>query len=231
MNHYKKFQISSLAICIAFMASCKSMNNSETKENDTRSLSTTSTSSTSANEPAAMDTKTQEQKTALGTTKEIKDDPAMPVVTDPKEILSRLHHDSEMEIKMGKLAQEKGSAKSIKEFGKALVEDHTAADKKVKDLAKKLNITLSEPSALTTAEKQKMSEHKKAGDELKTAKGIEFDQKFINAMKLDHEKAVAMLEQSNAENEDVKKLVSELLPTLRNHHRTSLLIAQQLNFK
>lgn len=216
---------------MAVLAGCdKSKDVNREKINTEVQPSETSTSVNESNKTTSSST-TQTQTTATGATKEIKDDPAVPTVTDLKEILSRIHHDNEMEIKMGKLAQEKATTESIKDFGKTLVTDHTAADKKVTALAKKLNITLTDPTATNADEKAKMAEHKKAGEELKTAKGEAFDQKFIDAMKLDHEKAVAMLEQSNADNEEVKKLVSDLLPTLRNHHRTTLLIAQQLNFK
>ena len=52
------------------------------------------------------------------------------------EVLSKLHHSNQMEVAAGKLAQEKGQSKDVKAFGKTLVTDHSAADKKVMALAK-----------------------------------------------------------------------------------------------
>src|SRR5215213_1268077 len=57
---------------------------------------------------------------------------------DPADVLSKLHHANQMEIEAGKLAQEKGSSKAVKAYGKTLVRDHSAADKKVLATAKQL---------------------------------------------------------------------------------------------
>src|SRR5689334_6150049 len=58
------------------------------------------------------------------------------------EVLSKLHHSNQMEVAAGKLAQEKAQSKDVKNFGKTLVTDHSAADKKVMALAKSEKIDL-----------------------------------------------------------------------------------------
>ena len=52
------------------------------------------------------------------------------------------------EVKMGELAQERGTSEAVREFGKMLVEDHSSAMKKTAELAKDLNvIPPAQPSA------------------------------------------------------------------------------------
>src|SRR4051812_35543012 len=94
----------------------------------------------------------------------------------PAEVLSKLHQSNVKEVEMGKLAQKNGQSKEVKEFGKTLVTDHSAADKKVKALAKKEKVEL-------TDEKPAMDH----GD----LTGADFDKKFAQSMLDDHEKDVA----------------------------------------
>src|SRR4051812_15227539 len=66
------------------------------------------------------------------------------------EVLPKLHQSNQREIEMGKMAEKNGQSKQVKAYGKALVDDHTAADKKVKALAKQEKIDLpaqAEPAA------------------------------------------------------------------------------------
>src|SRR5215831_13884111 len=65
------------------------------------------------------------------------------------DVLKKLHESNQKEIEMGKLAEQKGQSKEIKSFGKMLVKDHTAADKKVTALAKEEKADL--PPAPTQA--------------------------------------------------------------------------------
>src|SRR4051812_41994402 len=64
---------------------------------------------------------------------------------DAQTVLSDIHKDNQMEIRMGKLAQEKGQSADVRSFGERLVKDHQDADDKVKTLAEKQGIVL-EPS-------------------------------------------------------------------------------------
>ncbi len=57
-------------------------------------------------------------------------------------MLGKLHHSNQMEVAAGKLAEEKGQSKDVKSFGKTLVTDHTASDRKVMALAKSEKIEL-----------------------------------------------------------------------------------------
>jgi putative membrane protein len=53
------------------------------------------------------------------------------------DVLAKLHASNQKEIAMGKLAEKNGTSKDVIKYGKMLVKDHSAADKKVVALAKK----------------------------------------------------------------------------------------------
>jgi predicted outer membrane protein len=86
-----------------------------------------------------------------------------PVTAD---VLGKLHLSNQKEIEMGKQAQTNGQRKDVKAFGKTLVKDHSAADKKVAALAKKEKIDL---AAATPSAKD---------DTPVPAAGPDFDGKF-----------------------------------------------------
>lgn len=139
--------------------------------------------------------------------------PAMVQAADPpatSEVLGKLHQSNQKEIEMGKVAQKHGSAKEVKAFGTMLVKDHTAADKKVIALAKKEKIDL--PTA------------KPPSDEMANmAKESDFDAKFAKDMLDDHKKDVAeaTAARDSTTDDKLKKLLTEIVPTLQKHEDTA----------
>lgn len=129
------------------------------------------------------------------------------------EVLGKLHRSNLKEIEMGKMARSHGTSKEAKAFGKTLVDDHSAADKKVSKLAKeeKIDLTASTPPA---APEQKMT------------MGKDFDVAFGRAMVEDHKKDIAEVKAARDATQDakLKALLEELLPVLEKH----LEIAQKL---
>jgi putative membrane protein len=140
--------------------------------------------------------------------------PAMAQAADPpatNEVLGKLHQSNQKEIEMGKLAQKNGSAKEVKAFGAMLVKDHSAADKKVLALAKKEKIDLPAPA-------------KPASDDMSgMAKGTAFDEKFAQDMLDDHKKDVAEASaaRDSTNDEKLKKLLTDVVPTLQKHQDTA----------
>jgi putative membrane protein len=129
----------------------------------------------------------------------------------PAEVLGKLHHSNQKEIEMGKLAQKNGQSKQVKDFGKMLVKDHGAADKKVMALAKQEKADL--------AGDMKM----KDDDMTKIEPGADFDAKFGQAMLDDHKKDVgeATSARDSTTDDKLKKLLTELVPTLQKHQDTA----------
>src|ERR1700710_490242 len=62
------------------------------------------------------------------------------------DVLGKLHESNQKEIAMGKMAEKNGKSKEVTSFGKTLVKDHSAADKKVLSLAKAEKIDLPKPA-------------------------------------------------------------------------------------
>lgn len=84
------------------------------------------------------------------------------------------------EIEAGKLAQEKGQAAAVKEFGAMMVKDHTAISTEMKPLAQAANVTL--PTELDERRKGLL-------DNLRAANGADFDRVYIDQQVAAHEEA------------------------------------------
>jgi putative membrane protein len=126
-----------------------------------------------------------------------------PVTAD---VLGKLHDSDQKEIQAGKIAEKNGQSKEVRDYGKMLVKDHTAADKKVISLAKKEKIPLgaTEPGA----------------DEMKDmTAGSTFDERFARDMVDDHKKDIAEVTEArnNTTDDQLKGLLSDILPTLQKH--------------
>jgi putative membrane protein len=124
------------------------------------------------------------------------------------------------EIKLGKLAAENGEKQSVKDFGNKMVTDHGQAGDQLQPIAKKLNVQLSNELS---------SEHQKTVDRLSKLEGAAFDKAYSEAMLMDHKKVIAMFEseEESAKDSELKKFVSDTLPTLKEH----LSMAEKLESK
>jgi putative membrane protein len=114
------------------------------------------------------------------------------------------------EIQAGQLAQQKGMAKDIKEYGSMMEKDHTAAADKLKAVAASKNITL--PPAISP-------DMQKNIDDLQKKDGKAFDKAYISMMVDDHKKVINMFqdEVKNGSDADIKAFASSTLPTLQHH--------------
>jgi putative membrane protein len=112
------------------------------------------------------------------------------------------------EIDVGKLAQDKGANDGVRNFGKVLVEDHSAANQKAIALANSLGIKA--PTAPTKKEKAEY-------DRLSKLNGAAFDSAFIKAMIEDHKKAIREFERVAKKDGDVAQFAKDTLPTLEKH--------------
>jgi putative membrane protein len=124
------------------------------------------------------------------------------------DVLGDLHQADQKEIEAGMIAQKNGGSQAVRDYGRMLVKDHSAADKKLADLATKENIDL---LASTPA--------RGANDMGTMATGPSFDLKFAQEMLEDHRKAIAAVNDArdNTNDPQLKKLLGDLLPTLEKH--------------
>ena len=121
----------------------------------------------------------------------------------------------EAEIKMGKLAEQKGQNAQLRQSGKTLVHDHGANLAKAKSIARSMNISI--PNQPST--KQKAAYHR-----LSNLKGASFDAQFAKEAVRDHKKDIAEFRSEAATSGKVANFAKQSLPTLKKH----LKIAQSL---
>jgi putative membrane protein len=114
------------------------------------------------------------------------------------------------EVELSKLAQEKGTRAEVKEFGQMMVNDHSAANQKLKGIAQSLNYTL--PAQLD-------EDHQEKINKLQELSGAEFDQEYVNMMVEAHNKDINLFEdmEDDIDNAQLKQFISTTLPTLRQH--------------
>jgi putative membrane protein len=114
------------------------------------------------------------------------------------------------EVQLGKLAQDKSSTASVKEFGAMMVTDHSAANEKLTALAAKKDIKLpTSPSVGQTATKTK----------LEVLSGATFDKSYIKGMVEDHQEDIKEFqnEAASGHDPDAKAYAVATLPTLKAH--------------
>jgi len=114
------------------------------------------------------------------------------------------------EVKLGQLAEDKGSSQAVKDFGKRMVDDHTAANEKLKTVASSENITL--PGELSKKDQ-------KTYDQLSKLSGEAFDRAYAKDMVRDHQHDIAAFkeEASGGQKAAIKDFASQTLPTLQEH--------------
>ncbi|MGI8991423.1 MAG: DUF4142 domain-containing protein [Bryobacteraceae bacterium] len=114
------------------------------------------------------------------------------------------------EVKLGQLAQDKGSSDAVKQFGKKMVDDHSKANDRLKSVAAKENITL--PTDMDAKDQA-------VYDELSKLSGAEFDRAYARDMVRDHKKDVSEFqkEANKGKDDSIKNFASQTLPTLQEH--------------
>jgi putative membrane protein len=126
------------------------------------------------------------------------------------------HH----EIEMGQLALNRSTNSQVKSLAQRLVNDHTAAGKKLDEIAKMNGLLTTSPA--TEARKNvdtRTDENRQVDSHIETMQGATFDKAWAKQMVDDHKAAIAKFEaeQKDAKNADLQSFVSMTLPTLREH--------------
>jgi putative membrane protein len=114
------------------------------------------------------------------------------------------------EVKMGQLAQQKGTSDSVKNFGKRMVDDHTKAGDNLKAAATQSNIDL--PTGMSAKDQATY-------DKLSKMSGTDFDRAYAHDMVRDHIHDVAAFHQESTSGKDdgIKSFATQTLPTLQDH--------------
>lgn len=118
------------------------------------------------------------------------------------------------EVKVGKLAQDKGASQGVKDFGKMLADDHGKHKDQVAQVAMALNV----PSTDETK-----PEADALYGKLQGLSGADFDKAFIAGMIDDHQKDIDKYQQEadSGDPAPVTDLAKQTLPTLKKHLQTA----------
>jgi putative membrane protein len=123
---------------------------------------------------------------------------------------------NQIDIDVGKTAESKGSNSQVKAFGKEMVTDHTASNKSVEQLAKKLNVK-PEPSDTSKKLKSMAEDNKKKLDGLK---GADFDKAYIDNEVNFHQLVLDTIDKAllpNASNSELKAALTSTRPVIAGH--------------
>ena len=116
------------------------------------------------------------------------------------------------EVQIGQLAQKNGNSEGVRSFGQMLVKDHSDANKKATEVAKKLGVTPpTEPNA----------KQKSLHDRLSKLTGARFDQEFVKEMVADHKNDIREFEAEAKKTDPAGTFAKDTLPTLRKHLQTA----------
>lgn len=115
-----------------------------------------------------------------------------------------------MEVELGRIAAQKGTSPDVKSFGQRMVDDHSKANDKLKQVASSKGVTV--PASLPAAKQKEI-------DKLNQLSGAAFDNAYVSHMVADHKKDVAAFqkESNSGKDTDVKAFATNTLPTLQEH--------------
>jgi len=113
------------------------------------------------------------------------------------------------EIDAGKLALQKSQSAAVKKFAQEMIDDHTAANKELADIAHSKNLKVSTDEELMAKAKEFA---------LKQRDGESFDAAYAKNQVMAHEKAVALF-QKGAKSSDpqISAFATATLPKLEGH--------------
>jgi putative membrane protein len=139
-------------------------------------------------------------------------------------ILSILHAKNLEEIKIGKLARDKGASDDVRNFGQTLIQDHQQCENQVRQVSEAANAPLLEPKDMNDmlAREKGMSEPPQdPAEELASLEGAAFDQQFARMMVMGHRELIQIVQNArpSVQNARVAQLLDETLPILKHHEQ------------
>ena len=114
------------------------------------------------------------------------------------------------EVKLGQLAQQKGTSDAVKSFGSRMVSDHSKAGDELKTAASQSNISM--PDKMNAKDEATYNR-------LSKMSGAAFDREYARNMVTDHTHDIAEFRKEAIDGKDdsIKNFASQTLPTLQEH--------------
>lgn len=112
------------------------------------------------------------------------------------------------EIETGKMALERGTD-VVRDFAERMIDDHGKANEKLKELAQKHDLDVSDEATLMDKAKAMT---------LRVREGESFDEAYANNQVNAHEQTIELFERaSNSDNADISSFAEQTLPKLEEH--------------
>lgn len=154
--------------------------------------------------------------------------PAPPAPTlDDATIVAIFDAANTADIETGRLAAERGSSKTVRDFGAMLVHDHTAVRQRGRDLAGRLGVTPTPPAGDASA-----AAHNQAMAQLRSKRGVEFDKAFLEHEVAFHQGVIDAVESTllpAIQNAEVRQLVVEVAPAFEAHRLAAANLRSKLD--
>jgi putative membrane protein len=114
------------------------------------------------------------------------------------------------EIRLGRLAQQKGTTPHVKELGKMMEDEHTKTLRSLETLARGNSVTIPTSASAKSEE---------AFNDLGKKTGADFGKSYSKMMVDHHEDAIDLFEKAakDSESQEIRTWASSQLPTLRTH--------------
>ncbi|MEG3954926.1 DUF4142 domain-containing protein [Microcoleus sp. herbarium2] len=117
-----------------------------------------------------------------------------------------------MEVELGRLAVQRGSSPSVKQYGQEMVEEHTRVNQELMQLVRQKQVEL--PTEMGTQNTALI-------DRLSELSGTSFDTAYKQAMIESHNQAIALFQAQSQQGQDpqLKAWATQKLPNLQAHLR------------
>jgi putative membrane protein len=114
-----------------------------------------------------------------------------------------------LQVKLGKMAEKKGSSATVKDFGKRMVAEYSQANQELAAGAKQAAY----PAPII------LRQHQQIVDRFSRMGGSSFDKNYMAEMVNDHGEAVRLFQQESKDGRvaSLKQLASRMLPTVQQH--------------
>jgi putative membrane protein len=154
-------------------------------------------------------------------------------MTDAVKVRSALiaiHNANRDEIALGKLANDRAQSADVKQYATMMVHDHTAADKKLVDLAKreKIDLTVGTPQDPVRAAIGDAS--KELESSLSNLRGAQFDTAYIAPQAMMHDLVLHVIDGAEKANPkpEIKNFLTTAKKTVSEHHERALALQSRL---
>jgi putative membrane protein len=145
-------------------------------------------------------------------------------------LLRQIHAANLDEIEMGKMALDKAPSPDVKKFASQMVTDHTSADQKLTDVAKRANLDLNAPPMDPIAQAlQSASDDQKRA--LRGLTGAQFEAAYVAPQVGSHSVVLKLVEEAQkTASGDTRRVLDETRPTVESHLDHAKTLTKGLTF-